>query len=222
MQDRILTLDEAAELLPIGRTTVYDWAKKGKIRSEETEFGLRILLNDEEINKISTLKAKKLKRNSSIKFGIVQNDSEVVLKNTEDERDYSEPIQNDSEIIQEQKKVSNNELMLNMLNQINSLHNEVKELSMEAGQVKLLTDNNKFYQDEYFKLKYEVERLQISYNESIQKNSEINSELDRIKQENSDLKQKNEKLTNDNRALSAQILRLNEKLEEKPSWKFWK
>lgn len=155
MEDKFFTLDEAAEVLPLGRTTVYEWAKKEKIRSQETEFGLRIILNDEEINKINMLKGKKNKNNRSESRQIIQNESEMILNSSEytpNDSEYSAFIPNNS-------SMAGNDVMLAMLNQIRDLTSEVKELSKESGQVKLLTDNNKFYQDEYFKLKYENEQL---------------------------------------------------------------
>ena len=140
--------------MPIGRTTVYEWAKKGKIRSEETEFGLRILLNDEEINKINMLKGRKNKPNDSEGLSIIQNESEIIPN-------YSKSTQ----IIQNNSKPTENEVMIAMLDQIKGLTVEIKELSKESGQVKFLTDNlitkekdSKFYQDEYFRLKYENEQ----------------------------------------------------------------
>jgi len=45
------------------------------------------------------------------------------------------------------------------IDELREMRLELLEYAEQAGQVRLLTDNNKFYQDEYFKFKYENERL---------------------------------------------------------------
>jgi len=102
---------------------------------------------------------------------------------------------------------SSNEIVLNLLNQLNDKTAKIIEYAEEAGKVKLLTDDllvskdmlkqlredNKFYQEEYFRLKYELESLQVRYNSILEENKKLTEENTQIKEAQKIIKSKEKK-----------------------------
>lgn len=84
---------------------------------------------------------------------------------------------------QGKSRIDKDSISLKILDQLESMQSKLLEYAEQAGKVKLLTDNNKFYQDEYFRLKYELESLQNLYKNTEKEKSELTQKVEQLEAE---------------------------------------
>lgn len=174
-----LSLEEAQEHFNRSRATIYNWTNAGKLKYRDDGDKRIVLLTREEYEK------------PAVKSNIQSNN----LNSPESKLDNNSIV---TRILDQNDK---------LIDQISTLTIEVRELSKEAGQVKLLTDNNQFYTNEYFSLKIEKENLE---KELDSKNQNILNLESKIK----DL----ELLQDRNKELEKEISDLKQQLEKKSSF----
>ena len=102
------------------------------------------------------------------------------------------------EIKEPKSKINENILMLEMLKEAHEKNLYYAEIT---GQVKLLTDNSKFYQDEYFRIKHELETLQNVNLSNVEQMNNLRLELEKSKLDNENLRLEHEKIKAENQQL---------------------
>lgn len=154
-----LTIEEAQELFKKSRATIYNWINAGRFGFRDTEKGRIIIMSADEVENI--------KNNFSGKSNSLD---------------------------PQESKLDNVNLVSRMLDQNQELQSKLLEYnekllfySEQAGQVKLLTDNSKFYQEEYFRIKHE-------YESNLDKLRKLELELETLKKLNTELAEENDKL----------------------------
>lgn len=164
------TVREAMSLFGKSEATIYNWIRDEKLRAEQTKKGKIVLLTESELENICN------------EFNIIpnlENKSIIENNNTQQSETILEPVNDQLKFVLEQILEQNNML----LKQNEGLMSKVELYSSEAGQVKLLTDNNKFYQEEYFKIKYELETSQNKVKELEAKLKTTEEELKKVKEQ---------------------------------------
>lgn len=171
-EEKYYTLKETMDVLNISKPTVYTWEAKGLIKSKEVHNGRLFIIPENLIEERKYIK----KVNTSKSEEVIQ----------------EKQVKNETSLLVN----SSNEIVLNLLNQLNDKTAKIIEYAEEAGKVKLLTDDllvskdvlkqlredNKFYQEEYFRLKYELESLQTRYNLLTEDNKKLAKESMQIKE----------------------------------------
>lgn len=168
MDEIRLTIQQAQSVFNKSRNTIYYWTNTGKVEYRDSENGRMLIFTKEQYDKF-------LKQHNP-------------YYNTEYNIEQNNPIEPNLEYKNEfntvQRKALNPEIQYifdTYTSQMRELNTQLLEYAEQAGQVKLLTDNNKFYQDEYFRLKYENERLTNLNNELSLKVSNLEHENENIK-----------------------------------------
>lgn len=184
MEERRITIKQAMELLGLSRATIYNWIDKEKLRYEETQRGKMILITDDEVEKIREMNFAYTNQENLAHSNSFEENSQNVL---------------DGHVVQ--SKIDHSELLVSILERMKDLDHrnaeyveQIKEYAEQAGQVKLLTSNNEFYKEEYFRVKYEMESLQ-----------KLNKELE-------------EK----NKTLAEKCKTFEKEVEKSAKWMFWK
>jgi len=152
MEKKLYSIEEACKILDKSRATVYNWTNSGKLQFEDHPEGRMVFLD------------------SDLESNLVQKSNVESSINLESNNlNYTK------------SKLDKDQISLRLLDQMESMQEKLLYYAEQAGQTKLLTDNSKYYQDEYFKIKYELESLQERY-------KKIESELDQSKKDNQELK----------------------------------
>jgi len=148
MSENYYTVKDAMKYLNISKPTIYTWMDKGKLQYKETSKGRIILLSDELIKEQQELLD-------------IYNDKIETPRQIEQADNTVNTVSNSQEII------------LNLIEQLSKTNAELVVAAEERGKVKLLTDNiltnkeilnklsedSEFYKNEYFKIKYENEKI---------------------------------------------------------------
>jgi predicted RNase H-like nuclease (RuvC/YqgF family) len=147
-----ITIEEAQSLFNKSRATIYNWMNSGRLKFDGEGDSRIILLTPDEIEKLKV---------------------------------NSKPQSNN--LNQQESKLDENSILIRILDQNEKLIEKNDQLieklegyAKESGQVKLLTDNNKFYQDEYFKFKYKNEELEKELESKKNKILELESKLNEL------------------------------------------
>lgn len=166
MEQLELSVKKTMQTLGMGRTTVYDWIKSGKLECKDTPRGKIIVITDEQIEEIRKYTGFYDKSQTNMNnFGI----------SSDEHSEYSERNENVQDNF-----IRTDELSVEMLRTINEMKSELLSYAEKAGQVKLLEDSENRTKTEYFEL--------------IQKNAELVAELKIVRQENTELKKEVENL----------------------------
>jgi hypothetical protein len=160
MEMKLYSIEDACRILKKSRATVYNWTNGGKLQFEDHPEGRMVYLD------------------SSLESNIDIDSSYESINN-----------QDSNNLNYNKSKIDKDQISLRLLDQVESMQEKLLEYAEKVGQTKLLTDNSKYYQDEYFRIKYELESLQESY-------KKLESELDQLKKENSELLEKLQKPEN--------------------------
>jgi len=159
--ERKLTVEQAADALNVSRATIYNWIKTNKIRFRESPKGKIIHLTQEEIDAIE-------------EYNLINSTPEILSQSNIVNQDSNNSL-DVSKLFLDKIRSQDNKVLLGLLDQVKDLNTKIFDYndkllyySEQAGQVKLLTDNSKFYQEEYFKQKYELENL-IKLNKELEK-----------------------------------------------------
>lgn len=152
MEKKLYSIDEACKLLMKSRATIYNWTNSGKLQFEDHPEGRMVFLD------------------SSLESNLIYESNMDSINNLES-----------SNLNYTKSKQDKDQISLRLLDQIESMQGKLLEYAEKAGQTKLLTDNSRYYQDEYFKLDYELKTLQKSY-------KQLESELEQYRKENQELK----------------------------------
>jgi chromosome segregation ATPase len=105
---------------------------------------------------------------------------------------------------------------------LQDVYSKLAVYAEQIGQIRFITDNNKYYQDEYFRLKHEIDALQKVHNELGNKFQEIENENLNLKNELLEKKTSLKNIQDENHKLRKEYNRLLTELENKSRWAFWK
>ena len=149
MDDLRLTVEDAEKVLKKKRATLYRWMQQNKLRYTETPKGRIVLIDQMELDAL--IKAEQdYDAVKSIRLPDNINESQ------QDKVEYYENLSDR----QRGSHSSNNETIDKLVEEIIKMKDELVLKSELAGQTRLLTQDNEFYKNEYFKLKYANEILQ--------------------------------------------------------------
>jgi len=190
------TVQEACDILKKSRATIYNWIASNKLQWKDTENGKVILLSNDEIRNI---------------------------------QEYNNAVLNSNNLNTQESKLDSNHILFRILDQNQELQSKLVEYnekllyySEQVGQVKLLTDNNKFYQDKYFELKYELDS-------KLDKIRQLELELESLKNRNNVLETNNQEYITKLQEAEAKIKQLElsnaeleKELQTEKSRPFWK
>jgi hypothetical protein len=161
MEKLKLTVNEAAEMLILSPSSVYNWIERGKLDIDNSTGEKVIVITPEKAEEIRERNQKSKRVKNSNKF---QESSTLLQENTVNNVVNSN---NDKEILQE--FVKNDQL---------ELIKYVAELSSRAGKYELLEDKQREsnqvisdWQGKYFEAQYDYKKLQDNYS-NLQKENE--------------------------------------------------
>ena len=197
------TISELSDKLGISTTAIYKKVEKQQLKTIKEKVGSReitfILLEDNQIeNLINETNQNKLGF-KTVKEGYktIENQSDIALK-----------------VIELTEKLSN---------QFETYSKQLVEYAEQAGQVKLLTDNlsqekkdSEFYKEEYFKLKYENEKLTNLNNDLSSNNQDTEKSKSELSQEITILKQQNQEFAAKCQHLQLELDNLKNQQQEQP------
>ena len=154
MDELRLTVEDAEKVLKKKRATLYRWMQQNKLRFIETPKGRIVLIDQMELD--SLIKAEQdYEAVKSIRL------PENML---ESQQDHSQNLSHVSDrMIQSQS--TSVETIDKLVEEIIKMKDELVIKSELAGQTKLLTQDNEYYKNEYFRLKLENEALNKRINE---------------------------------------------------------
>jgi hypothetical protein len=158
-----LTGPELIEKLGWKKSKVYYWMSTGKFQTIETPEGLKALLTEQDIEKY------KIKNKS-------QTDSNI-----------PEIFQENSSPVQNNLKISDNEIMLEAIKTIRYMFDN------QINQTKLLVDSEEMTKSDFFELKVQFQTLQNSYKKLELENKELYGKNVQLETENKSLKEQLEK-----------------------------
>lgn len=177
-----LTLEEAMEAFNKSRATIYNWTNSGKLRYKDDGDKRIILMTTPEMENLSP---SKIDKSNNLNVPESKLDNNILINKI---------------LVQNDKLIEHNRELIDKL----EMHMQ------ESGKVKLLTDNNMFYQDEYFKIKHELES----------KNSII-LELELNMKELEILRNRNKQLEIANKNQALRLEQLQTELETERNKKFF-
>lgn len=164
MEQMELSVKKTMETLGMGRTTVYDWIKSGKLECKDTPRGKIIVITDEQIEEI---------RKYTGFYDKSSGNSGISSEFNGEHSEHFESIQGNF--------VRTDELSVEMLRTMNEMRSELLGYAEKAGQVKLLEDSENRTKAEYFELIQKNAELSAELKLVRQENSELKQELENLK-----------------------------------------
>ena len=143
MEKLELSAQEIMDRLNWKKSKVYYWINSKKFETVDSPTGVKVLITQHEIEKYKS------------------------FKNSQTDYIESEIIQESLKPVQENSKISNNEVLMKAIETIQYMFDS------QLNQTKMLTDSEHRTQSEYFELKAKFETLQESYKKLELENLEL-------------------------------------------------